>query len=471
MSPSAKATSGGKLGRTPPHSLEAEQALLGAMLLHENAVGKAIEILRAGKKFYSAAHRKIFEAMSALFESRTPADLTTVAEELERRGDLEACGGRTYLAQLASGVATSANAEYYANIVLQKSVLREMIAASTDIIDDCFREAEEVDDILDAAEQKIFSISEDRLRTDFINLRDMLPKTFEAIEDYKDSKGGLAGDTTGFRDLDDMTAGLHGGEMIIVAARPSMGKSALVLNIAENFSMESGKAVAFFSLEMSKESLALRVLCGRARISSHRLRTGRLSDAEWSRLSHAAGPLSQTQIYIDDSPTMTVLEMRAKARRLASQVKLGLIIVDYMQMMSVSHRIENRQQEIAYISRGLKALAKELRIPVMACSQLSRQVEQRTADRRPQLSDLRESGAIEQDADVVLFIYREGYYKKQETPGQEVDDNSAEIIIAKQRNGPTGKIMLTFLKEYARFESLAAGFTAPVPTAGPDATF
>lgn len=445
------------------------------MLIDQGAIGKAIEVLRSGRRLYSAAHRKIFDAIIALFERSQPADITTVSEELERTGSLEECGGRTYLSELASGVATAANAEYYANIVLEKATLRDLIAASTDIITECYRQEEEVDDLLDAAEQRVFSISEDRLRSDFTSVKDLLPRSFEAIEEYKDTKGGLVGFATGFGDLDAITAGFHRGDLIIIAGRPSMGKSALALNITENFCLESTRAAAFFSLEMSKEQLALRMICGRARISSHKLRTGRLSETDYERLGRFGTPLAEARIYIDDSPTMTALEMRAKARRLASQVDLGLIVVDYLQMMSGSRRAENRQQEISQISRGLKGLAKELSVPVVACSQLSRMVEQRGGDRRPQLSDLRESGAIEQDADVVMFVYRPEYYLS----GLEKDDprllaakGRAEIIVAKQRNGPTGTVTLSFIKEFARFENLAAGLTgAPQEASDSDLPF
>jgi len=450
--------------RTPPHSHDAEQAVLGAMLIDLGAIGKTVEVLKAGRRFYVPTHQKIFNAILALFERSRPADITTVAEELEKMGALDDCGGRTYLSELAGGVATAANVEYYAHIVLEKSTLRDLIEASTGIIGQCYRQEDDVDDLLDEAEQKIFSISEDRLRSDFTSVKDLLPRSFEAIEEYKDTKGGLVGFPSGFGDLDALTAGFHRGDLIIIAGRPSMGKSALALNITENLCLESGKAAAFFSLEMSKEQLALRMICGRARISSHRLRTGRLSETDYERLGRFGTPLAEANIYIDDSPSMTVLEMRAKARRLASQTDLGLIIIDYLQMMSGSRRAENRQQEISLISRGLKGLAKELNVPVLACSQLSRMVEQRGGDRRPQLSDLRESGAIEQDADVVMFVYRPEYYLSNLDPDDPkllAAKGRAEIIVAKQRNGPTGTVTLSFLKDFARFENLASGFTAP----------
>lgn len=453
--------------RIPPHSNDAEQAVLGSMLIDQGAIGRAIEVLSNSKRFYSLAHRKVFDAILNLFEKTQPADLTTVAEDLERSNELEACGGRSYLAELASCVATAANVEYYSQIVLEKATLRDLISASTDIISQCYQQTDQVDDLLDEAEQKVFAISEDRLRSDFTSIAKLLPQTFEAIDEYKDNKGGLVGFPSGFKELDAITAGLHRGDLIIIAGRPSMGKSALTLNIAENLCLESGKAAAFFSLEMSKEQLALRMLCGKAKISSHKLRTGRLPDSDWAKLTYAAEPLSKANVYIDDTPAMTVLQVRAKARRLASQVDLGLIVIDYIQMMSGSRFSENRQQEISQISRGLKGLAKELNVPVVGCSQLSRMVEQRGGDKRPQLSDLRESGAIEQDADVVMFVYRAEYYLShldENDPKRLEAQGKAELIISKQRNGPTGVVTLSFLKEYARFENMAPAFGAP---AGP----
>ena len=436
------------------------------MLIDQGAIATAIEVLKQGKRFYSLAHRKIFDAILVLFERANPADITTVAQQLDNNNELDTCGGRSYLVELASCVATSANVEYYAQIVLEKGTLRDLISASTEIISQCYGQTDQVDDLLDEAEHKVFAISEDRLQSDFASVADLLPQTFEAIDEYKDNKGGLVGQPTGFKELDNMTAGVHNGDLIIVAGRPSMGKSALTLNIVENFALETGRAAAFFSLEMSKEQLALRLLCGKARISSHKLRTGRLPDSDWAKLTYAAEPLSKAKIYIDDTPAMTVLQVRAKARRLASQVDLGMIVIDYIQMMSGSRFSENRQQEISQISRGLKGLAKELKVPVIGVSQLSRMVEQRP-NKRPQLADLRESGAIEQDADLVMFVYREEYYLShldESDPKRMEAEGKAEIIVAKQRNGPTGKLDLSFLKDYARFENLAPGFNV---SAGP----
>jgi len=460
--------------RLPPHSADSEQAVLGAMMLDPGAIPRAIEVLRSGKRFYSPVHKKIFDAAIRLFERSQPADITTVAEELEKAGQLDDCGGRSYLAELAGGVATAANIEYYARIVLEKSVLRELISSSTDIIDQCYRQEREVDDLLDMAEQKVFDISEDRLRSDFARVKDLIPNTFEQIESYVETKGGLVGYSTGFRKIDELTAGFHRGDLIIIAGRPSMGKSALALNIIENLCLQSSKAAAFFSLEMSREQLALRLVCGRAKISMHKIRTGHISESDWPKLSKAAGPLYDSNIFIDDTPSMTVLEMRAKARRLAAQTDLGLVVVDYMQMMSGGRFVENRQQEISQISRGLKGLAKELDVPVVVCSQLSRMVEQRGGEKRPQLSDLRESGAIEQDADLVMFVYRPEYYLSHLMPGDpdlEAAKGKAEIIVAKQRNGPTGTVLLSFLKEFARFENLAEDIGSSMPPPEGDTPF
>ncbi len=472
MDGQAKATSNRRqTEREMPRSHDAEQAVLGAMLLDQAAVAVCIEVLVTSRRFYSPAHQKIYDAIARLFERAQPADITTVAEELEKTHDLDTAGGRTYLTELANSVATAANAQFYANIVFEKALLRELITASTEIVSECYRQEDAVDALLDNAEQKIFSIAEDRLKSEFTVIKKLLPQTFEAIEEFRDSKGGLIGYPTGFRELDDITIGLHKGDLIIIAGRPSMGKSALAMNIAENLCMETNKAAAFFSLEMSKEQMALRMVCGKARISTHKIRADRISEEDWARLARASGPLSEAEIYIDDTPAMSVLQMRAKARRLAAQTDLGLVVIDYMQMMSGSRYAENRQQEIAQISRGLKGLAKELKIPVIACSQLSRMVETRGGEKRPQLSDLRESGAIEQDADVVMFVYRPEYYLS----GLHPDDpklmevkGRAEIIVAKQRNGPTGTIRLSFLSEYARFENLATGFVPQPPMGTPD---
>jgi len=457
----------------PPQSIDAEMAVLGSVLKEPEALNSVIDFFNNPDAFYVPKHRIIFQAVLNLFEKNDPCDLTTVAEELVRMGELDKVGGRTYLIDLIGGTATTSNIYSYADIVIEKAVLRQLITASNDIIGSCYNLEDEVGSILDQAEQKIFAISESRLRQGFTKVSDLLPHTFEQLEDYQETGGGFAGVSTGFAELDTLTAGLHGGDFIVVAGRPSMGKTAFALNIAEHVAIEEKKAVGVFSIEMSKEQLALRLLCGRARISQHKLRTGKLRDQEWSQLTLASGPLSEADIFIDDSAVLSTLEMRAKARRLKAQHNIGLLVIDYIQMMYSPGRQENRQQEMAMISRSIKGLAKELSIPVIAVSQLSRMVEMRGGDKRPQLSDLRESGAIEQDADVVMFVYRPEFYLShlpQDDPKVLEAKGRAEILVSKQRNGPTGKVELTFVKDYVRFENLAKGFARQNPQYGPTDT-
>ncbi|UCD16637.1 MAG: replicative DNA helicase [Candidatus Zixiibacteriota bacterium] len=445
----------------PPQSIDAEQALLGSILKDPDSVSSIIELLSSPEHFYISKHQLIYKAMLNLYERNEPSDITTVGDELTKMRQLDRVGGRSYLIDLVDSIVTTANVVSYANIVLEKSVLRRLIVASNEINRNCYSLEYDVSEILDQAEQNIFAISESRLRQGFIALSDLIPHTFEQIEDYQETRGGLVGLETGYQRIDDMTAGLHNGDFIVVAGRPSMGKTALALNIAEHVAIEKKTPVGVFSIEMSKEQLALRLLCGRARISQHLLRTGRLKDADWQKLSIAGDPLRDADIFIDDSPTLSTLEMRAKARRLKAQHNVGLIVIDYIQMINVSSRVENRQQEMALISRSIKGLAKELSIPVLAVSQLSRMVETRGGDKRPQLSDLRESGAIEQDADVVMFVYRPEFYfshLEMDDPKRMEIEGRAEIIIAKQRNGPTGIAELAFIKEFARFENLASQY-------------
>lgn len=440
--------------RVPPQAQEVEQAVLGAMLLDREAIGKAIELLDESC-FYGPAHQKIFSAIISLYDRGEPADLLTLTQELTRRKQLDQIGGRLYVINLVEGVATSANIEYHCRIVLEKSTLRKLIQTSTDVITKCYNESEDVSTVLDSAEQRIFDISEKRIKHGFVPLSDILPHTFESIDRIKE--GHITGLPTGFLELDGLTAGLQRSDLIVVAGRPSMGKTSLCLSLMENIAVENKIPVAIFSLEMEKNQLANRMLCSRARISSHKMRSGRLSDHEWTNLSIAVGPLSEAKIFVDDTPGMGVLEMRAKARRLKAKENIGLLVVDYLQLMQGARGTESRQQEIAMISRALKGLAKDLNVPVIACSQLSRAVETRGGERRPQLADLRESGAIEQDADLVVFIYRPELYgiksidfKKDKIPS----DGIAEIIVAKHRNGPTGSVLLSFVKQYARFENL-----------------
>jgi len=455
----------------PPQSVEAEQAILGAILKDPEAIHSIVDYFNSSENFYVPRHGLIFRGILNLYERNEPCDVTTVSEELARLNLLEKIGGRTYLIDLVQGTASTANVTSYADIVLEKSVLRQLISVSNNIIKGCYDQTDEVGELLDRAEERIFALTESRLRKGFTRVSDLLPQTFEQLEDYQETQGGLVGVPTGFSELDTITAGLHNNDFIVVAGRPSMGKTALALNIAEYVAIEKKKSVGIFSIEMSKEQLALRLLCGRARISQHKLRTGRLKDQEWSQLTLASGPLSEAEIYIDDSPMLSTLEMRAKARRLKAQHNIELLVIDYIQMMSSPGRVDNRQHEMAMISRSIKGLAKELCIPVVAVSQLSRNVEMRGGDKRPQLSDLRESGAIEQDADVVMFVYRPEFYMSHldnDDPKRLEVKGKAEILVAKQRNGPTGKVELTFVKDYVRFENLARGYaSAPNPSYGP----
>ncbi|MBI5869018.1 MAG: replicative DNA helicase [candidate division Zixibacteria bacterium] len=440
--------------RVPPQALDVEVAVLGAMMLDPDAVGHVIEVLDA-EDFYKPAHGKIYAAMLALFDRNEPVDMATVASELEKSGELQKCGGPNGLIDIADSVFTAANATALARIIKDKAVLRQLITEASRIAQECHTAPGDVGELLDDTEGRIFAISEKRWRQDFVSLAEILPKTFESIEEYNRRGGGITGLPTGFDELDQLTAGLHPSDLVILAGRPSMGKTALALNIMENLAIDHHKPCAIFSLEMSKEQLAQRMLCSRAKINAHSMRTGRLRASEYSALSIAVGPLSEAPVFIDDSAAIGILELRAKARRLKAQHNIQLIVLDYMQMMHGPRNVENRQQEIAMISRSLKSLAKELELPVLALSQLSRQVEQRGGERRPQLSDLRESGAIEQDADVVMFVYRAERYDITTDKAGNPLHNVAEVIVGKQRNGPTGTARLAFLKDYARFENLS----------------
>jgi replicative DNA helicase len=438
------------LHKLPPQHIEAEQCVLGAILLENDALLKALEILKP-QNFYRDAHRKIFDAILALFERSEPIDLLTVSEVLRRRNQLEDIGGATYLATLLEAVPTAANIRYHARMVRETAILRSLINVATEVIAECYEHTDDVEELLDRAERMIFEISEQRVNAAFANLKDLLKDSIRYTEQLYERHELITGLPTGFRDFDQLTAGLQPSDLIILAARPGMGKTAFALNIARNVGMrvrEAREAVAVFSLEMSKEQLAMRMLCAEARIDSSRLRRGYLDKSEWGRLVNAANDLSEMPVFIDDSPNLTVLDLRAKSRRLQAEHGLGLVIIDYLQLLRGRGRVESRQQEISEISRSLKALAKELRVPVIALSQLSRAVEQR-GDRIPQLADLRESGAIEQDADLIVFIYREEIYNKDTK-----DKGIAKLIVGKQRNGPTGDIELAFLREYARFETL-----------------
>jgi replicative DNA helicase len=433
--------------KTLPHNTDAERTVLGAVLVDNAAFNSAAEVLTR-EDFHREAHRRIFEAMAALTERSQAIDLVTLKDELARTASLEAVGGASYLAGLVDGIPRIINVEQWSRIIKEKAVLRKLIHAGNRIVQSCFEAEDEAAIILDRAEKSIFDIAEHRIRQGFVSIREIVKESFRTIDQLSQSRDLVTGLATGFVDLDERTSGLQRGDLVIVAARPAMGKTSFCLNIAQNASIRSGETVGLFSLEMAKEQLVLRMLCADARVDAHRLRTGKLQEKDWARLAKAYADLSASRIFIDDSATLTPLEMRAKARRLKAENGLGLIIVDYLQLVSGAGRVENRQQEIASISRSLKGLAKELNVPVIALSQLSRAPEART-EKRPQLSDLRESGAIEQDADIVMFIYREEEYKA-------TDENRgiAEIIIGKQRNGPTGTLKLAFIKEFTRFENL-----------------
>lgn len=434
--------------KIPPQSIEAEQSVLGSMIIDKEAIFAAAEMLREAD-FYRTAHQKIFEAIMGLSEKGEPVDLVTLAEELQRQHSLEEAGGTAYLSALAGAVPTAANVQYYALIVREKSILRSLIGTATKIVAGCYEGPPDVEEFLDAAEQQIFEIGRQGKQQGFIPLKEVLKETFDRIERLFDEKKGVTGLATGFTDLDTICSGLQQSDLIIVAARPSMGKTTLALNMAHHIAVKEKKPTAFFSLEMSREQLAQRMLCAEAKIDAHNLRRGILSQEEWQKLTRAVGPLSEAPLYIDDSASLSVMEVRAKARRLKAERGLEAVFVDYLQLMRGFSRAENRQQELSEISRSLKALAKELSIPVVALSQLSRAVEKRES-RRPILSDLMESGGIEANADVVLFIYRESYYHKDTDKG-----NIAEIIVAKQRNGPVGMIELCFLDRYNCFANIA----------------
>ena len=438
-------------GRVQPQATDVEMAVLGAMLLDKGAIAKAIEILDE-TSFYKPSHQRIFSAMMSLFEHSEPVDLITLVEELRRRGDLEKVGGEYYLTELTTRTTTAANIEYHAHIVLEKALMRQLISASTEVAGRAFSETEDALDLLDEAEQKIFQISEQRMKKSFVSMNVAVHHTMEMLESIHGKHSGITGVPSGFTELDNFTGGFQKSDLIVVAGRPSQGKTALVLSIARNASILHNVPVGFFSLEMSNQQLVLRLICAEARVDANSVRTGRLPEDEWRKLSTSVGKLYQAKIFIDDTPALSVLEIRAKARRLKAEHNIGLVVVDYLQLMQGPKNSQSREQEISTISRSLKALAKELNIPVLALSQLNRAVELR-GDKRPVLADLRESGAIEQDADVVLFVHRPEMYGINEE-NNESTEGIAEIIIGKQRNGPTGSSRLAFIKQYARFENL-----------------
>lgn len=432
------------LGRVPPHSIEAEQSVLGAMILNKEAINVAIEQLYPDD-FYQEANKEIFEAIIELFNRSEPIDIVTLSEELRRRGTLDKLGGVTYLAELSGGVAIVSNVKYYCDIIKGKSILRQLISSCDKVIGKSYEDSEEVSKIIELAEKSIFDITQGRQRGGFVPLKQVLLDGFSKIEEMAAHQGELTGLTTGFIDIDQKLSGMQDSDLILLAARPSMGKTALGINIAVNSAIKASARVAIFSLEMSKEQLVQRMIGSVSHVDLQKIIGGRLDEEEWIKIIDAMGPLSQAQIFIDDTAGLSLVEMKAKCRRLKMEQELDLIVIDYLQLMESDGRQENRQQEISAISRGLKALAKEMKCPVIALSQLSRAPELRS-DHRPILSDLRESGAIEQDADVVLFLYRDEYYHEDSDK-----KNIGEVIIAKHRNGPTGTVELVWKKEFTKF--------------------
>ncbi|MDP1989864.1 MAG: replicative DNA helicase [Syntrophales bacterium] len=438
------------LHKVPPQNLEAEQSVLGGILLDNLALNTVLELLETDD-FYSEGHRKIFSAIVELSNRNEPCDLITLSNILKNQKRIDKVGGTAYLASLVDNVPSAVNIAYYAKIIKEKSILRRLIGTATEILNKSYDAGMDIDSVLDEAEHAIFEISENKIRPSFHPIREIIKDSFKTIERLYAKKELVTGVATGFDKIDDITSGLQNSDLIIIAGRPSMGKTAFALNIAQFAALEMGVPVAIFSLEMAKEQLATRMLASEARVDSQRLRKGFLGETDWPKLTTAAGRLSEAPIYIDDTPAITVIEMKAKSRRLKAEAGLGLIILDYLQLMRGGAYKDSREQEISEISRSLKALAKELSVPVVALSQLNRKVEDRTS-RRPQMADLRESGAIEQDADLIAFIYRDEVYNRSD---DNPDKGIAEIIIGKQRNGPTGTVKLAFQEKYTRFENLA----------------
>lgn len=434
--------------RLPPQNLEAEQSVLGAILLDNSALNKVLEII-GPQAFYKDAHKHIFSAILDLSEQNEAIDLITLTDHLKSRNELDRIGGASYLSTLVNCVPTAANVRQHSKIIHEKALLRGLIDIATEIITQGYEDSGQVEDLLDQAESRIFGISERKIRPSFVPLKEIVKGSFETIERLYERKERVTGVPSGLKDLDEITAGFQPSDLIVIAGRPSMGKTALALGIAQHASIEKRATTAIFSLEMSKEQLVLRMLCSEARVDAHKIRTGYVGRADWPKLTTAAGRLTEAPIFIDDTPALSVLEMRAKARRLKAEHGLDLMIVDYLQLMRGRGDANTREQEISDISRSLKALAKELHVPVLALSQLSRAVEARGGEKKPLLADLRESGAIEQDADVVLFIYRKELYDP-------TDENKglADIIIGKQRNGPVGTVRMAFFERYTRFEAL-----------------
>ncbi len=439
-------------GKVPPHDIEAEQAVIGSMLTDHDAVINSLEVLKQ-EDFYREDNRTIYAAMTNLYSKAEPIDLITVKAELESMGKFDQVGGWEYLAELPEKVPTTANANKYIKIVEEKSVLRSLIKTANEIIELGYDPTEDVDDVMEGAEKRIFNLMQDKNQKGYAALKDILVESFTQLEELYNRKQHITGVPSGFVDLDYRTAGFHGSELILIAARPAMGKSAFVLNIATHAAVRAKIPVAIFSLEMAKEQMVNRILCSEAMVDSNKVRTGKLEEDDWAKLAETIGPLSEAEIYIDDTPGISVTEIRAKCRKLKLEKNIGMVIIDYLQLIQGSgKRVGSREQEISEISRSLKILAKELNVPVIALSQLSRAVEQRP-DHRPMLSDLRESGAIEQDADIVMFLYRDDYYNEDSEK-----KNMAEVIIAKHRGGSTGSIDLGWFGSYTKFVNLDKRF-------------
>ena len=444
--------------RVPPHSQEAEVSVLGAILIDNRALNRALEWVKS-EDFYRGAHRLVFQAMIDLADRSEPIDVITLTEMIQSRGQTEEAGGQSAVVALVDSVPTSANVENYARIVREKAILRRLIEAGNDIVASGLEGADDVDAIVDAAQRRIFEVAERRVRGQMLSTRDLVRSSFKIIDQLQERKSLVTGVPSSYTDLDKLTGGFQPSDLIILAARPSMGKTSLALNIAQRAAIDHGKIVAVFSLEMSANQLVMRMLCSEARVDATRVRSGFLTREDWGRLPVAAGKISEAPMFIDDTASLTVTELKAKSRRLKNDRGLDLVIVDYLQLMQGRRDAERRDLEISEITRALKGLAKELDVPVMALSQLRRAVEDRPGKKRPQLSDLRESGAIEQDADVVIFIHREEMYRRgSEEPDAKAAEGIAEIIIGKQRNGPVGDVKLAFLKQYATFENLATGY-------------
>lgn len=433
--------------RSMPHSIEAEQSVIGSMLIDKTSIAEAMEVLKT-EDFYKDAHKLIFNSILELYQNDIAVDIITLTEDLKAKDKLDSSGGITYISELGGSVVSTANIQSYIKIVKDKSILRRLIRSSTKIIEESYNNQGDVLKAMDLAEKEIFNISNNRTTSEFEPMNTVLERGFLEIERIFNNKGETTGVASGFRELDEKTSGFQKGDMVLIAARPSMGKTTFALNIAENAALRSGKSIAIFSLEMSKEQLAYKLLCSQAHVDMLRLRTGNLDDRDWENIAKASGPLAAAKIFIDDTAGITVMEMRSKCRRLKIEHGIDMILIDYLQLMSGGKGTESRQQEVSEISRSIKALAKEMQCPVIALSQLSRAPEQRT-DHRPMLSDLRESGSIEQDADLVMFLYRDEYYDKETE-----EKNVGECIIAKQRNGPTGTVKLAWLGQFSKFGNL-----------------